>query len=72
LFYTTYTFSATEVETVLLHSGIISSDFVTSMPASLLAKNSSVSMDLMSNNTTLQLVIQPQRQLKMHRQQLPF
>jgi hypothetical protein len=53
LFYTTDTFSATEVETVLLHSGIISSDFVTSMPASLLAKNSSVSMDLMSNNTTV-------------------
>ena len=52
LFYTTDKFSATEVETALLHSGIISSDFVTSMPASLLAKNSSVSMDLMSNNTT--------------------
>ena len=51
LFYTTDKLSATEVETALLHSGIISSDFVTSMQASLLARNSSVSMYLMSNNT---------------------
>jgi hypothetical protein len=53
LFYTTDKFSATEVETALLYSGIISSDFVTSMQASLLAKNSSVSMDLMSNNNAV-------------------
>jgi hypothetical protein len=53
MFYTTDKLSATEVETALLHSGIISSDFDTSMPASLLANNSSVSMDLMSNNTTV-------------------
>jgi hypothetical protein len=53
LFYTTYILSATEVETALLHSAIISSDFVTSMQASLLAKNSSVSMNLMSNNTAV-------------------
>ena len=53
LFYATDKFSATEVETALLYSGIISSDFVTSMQASLLAKNSSVSMDLISNNTAV-------------------
>jgi hypothetical protein len=62
----------TEVETALLHSGIISSDFVTSMQASLLAKNSSVSMDLISNNTAVTVDDTTQRQLKMHRQQLPF
>jgi hypothetical protein len=55
LFYKTDTFSTTEVETALLHCGIISSDFVISMPASLLAKNSSVSLDLMSNNTTVKV-----------------
>ena len=53
MFYTTDKLSATEIETALLHSGIISSVFVTSMQASLLAKNSSISMDLMSNNTAV-------------------
>jgi 2-hydroxy-3-keto-5-methylthiopentenyl-1-phosphate phosphatase len=53
VFYTTDKLSATEVETAVLHSGMLSSVFVTSMQASLLAKNSSVSMDLMSNNTAV-------------------
>ena len=53
LYYTTDKLSATKVETALLHSGIISSDFVTSMQASLLAKNLSVSMHLMKNNTAV-------------------
>ena len=53
LFDTTDKLSATEVETALLHSGIISSNFITSMQASLLVNNSSVSMDLMSNNTAV-------------------
>ena len=51
--YTTDKLSATEVETSVLHSDIISSDFATSMQASLLAKNSSVSMDLMNNKTVM-------------------
>jgi hypothetical protein len=55
LFYTTDKLSATEVETDQLQSGIISSDFVTSMQASLLAKNSSISMDLMSDNTAVKV-----------------
>jgi hypothetical protein len=53
LFYTTNKLSATEVESAQLQSGIIYSDFVTSMQASLLAKSSSVSMDLMRNNTAV-------------------
>jgi hypothetical protein len=46
LFYTTDILSATEIETALLHSGFISTDFFTSMQASLLARNS-------SNNTAV-------------------
>jgi hypothetical protein len=49
LFYATDKLSATEVETAQLQSGIISSDFVTSMAVSLFAENSSVSTDFMSN-----------------------
>jgi hypothetical protein len=52
-FYTTYNLSTTEVETHVPQSSFISSDLDTSMQASLLATNSSDSMDLMSNNTAM-------------------
>ena len=45
--------SATEVETAQLQSGIISSDIVTSMAASLFAENSSASTDFMNNKTSV-------------------
>jgi hypothetical protein len=53
LFYDTDKLSATEVETAQLQSGIISSDFVTSMAASLFAENSSASTDFMNNKTSV-------------------
>jgi hypothetical protein len=53
LFYDTDKLSATEVETAQLQSGIISSDFVTSMTASLFAENSSASTDFMNNKTSV-------------------
>jgi hypothetical protein len=53
LFYVTDKLSATEVETAQLQSGIISSDFVTSVAASSFAENSSVSTDFMNNKTAV-------------------
>ena len=53
LFYATDKLSATEVETAQLQSGIISSDFVTSMAASSFADNSSVSTEFMNNKTSV-------------------
>ena len=53
LFYTTDKLSAAAVETDQLQSGIISSDFVTSMTASSFAENSSVSTDFMTNKTSV-------------------
>jgi hypothetical protein len=52
-FYTTHSLSTTEVETHVPQSSFISSNLDTSMQTSLLAKNSSVPMDLMSNNTAV-------------------
>jgi hypothetical protein len=53
LFYVTDKLSATEVETAQLQSGIISSDFVTSVAASSFAENSSVPTDFMNNKTAV-------------------
>jgi len=53
LFYTTDKLSATEVETAQFQSGIISSDFVTSVAASSFAENSSVPTDFMNNKTVM-------------------
>jgi hypothetical protein len=52
-FYTSYSLSTTGVETHVPQSSCISSDLDTSMQASLPATNSSVSMDLLSNNTAM-------------------
>ena len=52
-FYSIYNLSTTGVETHVPQSSFISSDLDTSMQASLLTTNSSVSMDLMSNNTAV-------------------
>ena len=49
MFYTTDELSATDVETAQLQSGIISSDFVTSVAALSFAENASVPTDLMNN-----------------------
>lgn len=56
LFYTTDTWSVTEVETALLKSGIISIDIVTSMSASLFAENSSVPTDLINSKTAVTVI----------------
>jgi hypothetical protein len=53
LFYVTDKLSATEVETAQLQSGIISSDFVTSVAASSFAENSNVPTDFMNNKTAV-------------------
>jgi hypothetical protein len=53
LCYATDKLSATEEETAQLQSGMISSDFVTSMAASFFAENSSVSTDSMNNKTSV-------------------
>ena len=53
LFYATDKLSATEVETAQRESGIISSDFVTSVAASSFAENSSVPTDFMNNKTAV-------------------
>ena len=50
-FYTTHSLSTTGAETHVPQSSFISSNLDISMQTSLLAKNSSVSMDFMSNNT---------------------
>jgi hypothetical protein len=52
-FYTTHSLSTTGVETHVPQSSFIPSSLDTSMQTSLLAKNSSVSIDLMSNNTAV-------------------
>lgn len=52
-FYTTHSFSSNGVETHVPQSSFISSDLHTSMQASLLTTNSSVSMDLISNSTAM-------------------
>ena len=51
--YTSYNWSTTGVETHVPQSSFISSDLDNSMQASLLTTNSSVSMDLLSNNTAV-------------------
>ena len=53
LFYATDKLSATEVETAQLQSGIILSDFATSVAASLFADNSSVPTDFVNNKTAV-------------------
>ena len=53
LFYATDKLSATEAETAQLQSGIISSDFVTSVASSSFAENSSVPTDFMKNKTAV-------------------
>ena len=52
-FDTTHSLFTTGVETHVPQSSFISSDLDTSMQASLLTTNSSFSLDLMSNNTTV-------------------
>ena len=71
-FYATYNLSTNRVETHVPQSSFISSDLDTAMETVLLARNSSVSMDLMSKMLPYQLVIQLQYHLKVHRQQLTF
>ena len=53
MFYTTDKLLATEVETAQLQSGIISSDFVTSMAGSSCAEHSIVSTDFTNNKTSV-------------------